>query len=482
MCMTEDHFRCQCVCETQYGVQEGLIQYSQQPTRVALIYAVKPGDPIRVYDPLGLLHGHEPKFKELFLENDHWRRKTSAVSRLHNGRELSVDDNLDLTGLVSWGGRSLPIFYQVWFTEHHADMCHVGPTRRWLEQAAYRLSHAFANPQRAYTGISGQFLREYATHAVRDYIVDQMNLHLGMDTGLRVYPILYSILDISRTREEGVWPRGELLFVDPSTVETVPYVARFPVHEQPLLVNHKHMCKLLLASEGSNRKLVSDGQVVLGIAADKLPPFRLIAEFRGGHGFVHINDDLLCSFYDGSFHSSTMKANMVQLEESLLELDLEPRAGAKLFRVVSDIVHLAQRKKHGCSLVLDFNEQPEEISGQDLEWSLDLQDPTMLELAQSLAKVDGALHLGADLQLRRFACLLDGPSTGTEDRARGARFNSAIRFTADRPHVIVVVVSSDRKVSVIQEGVEINAQCQWAPVSVCPTLPPTIEEWLAMQS
>jgi DNA integrity scanning protein DisA with diadenylate cyclase activity len=102
----------------------------------------------------------------------------------------------------------------------------------------------------------------------------------------------------------------------------------------------------------------------------------------------------------------------------------------------------------------------------------------MMELAQSLAMVDGALHIGADLNLYRFGCLLDGRSAGTEDRARGARFNSAIRFTSERPGAIVVVVSSDRKVYVIQEGVEINAQCRWLPVSGCPLMPPTIEEWL----
>jgi DNA integrity scanning protein DisA with diadenylate cyclase activity len=119
-----------------------------------------------------------------------------------------------------------------------------------------------------------------------------------------------------------------------------------------------------------------------------------------------------------------------------------------------------------------------EIAGQDLERSLDLKDPLMMELAQSLAMVDGALHIGADLELYRFGCLLDGHSVGTEDRARGARFNSAIRFTAERPGVIVVVVSSDRRVYVIQEGVEINAQCRWSPVSGCPVMPPTIEAWL----
>ena len=61
-------------------------------------------------------------------------------------------------------------------------MCSIGPTERWLEHAAWRFAHDMANESALYTGISGSFLREYATHAVRDDVVDRMNLLLGWDT------------------------------------------------------------------------------------------------------------------------------------------------------------------------------------------------------------------------------------------------------------------------------------------------------------
>ncbi len=67
-------------------------------------------------------------------------------------------------------------------------MCSIGPTERWLEHAVYRFSHDIANEEELYTGISGGFLKEYATHAVRDYIVDEMNVLIGWDTRIRVYP------------------------------------------------------------------------------------------------------------------------------------------------------------------------------------------------------------------------------------------------------------------------------------------------------
>jgi len=103
----------------------------------------------------------------------------------------------------------------------------------------------------------------------------------------------------------------------------------------------------------------------------------------------------------------------------------------------------------------------------------------LLALAKSLAKVDGALHIGSDLHLHGFACLLDGRAIQGENRARGARFNSALRFTAEHKNLIVVVLSSDRPVSVIQGGVELSAQCEWEAFSKLSSTPPTLKEWLS---
>ena len=123
-------------------------------------------------------------------------------------------------------------------------------------------------------------------------------------------------------------------------------------------------------------------------------------------------------------------------------MDSSARHG--LFRVVNEIVHEAAKEMHGCTLVIDLSPEPAELSGQQLENPVDLQEQHLLELAKALAKLDGALHLRGDLHLHGFACLLHGSAIKGEDRARGARFNSALRFSAEHPQVIIVVVSSDR--------------------------------------
>ena len=123
-----------------------------------------------------------------------------------------------------------------------------------------------------------------------------------------------------------------------------------------------------------------------------------------------------------------------------------------------------------------MNEIPANLSGQKVESPINLDTPRFLDLACSLAKVDGALHLSRDCKLQNFACLLDGNTIPGEDRSRGARYNSALRFTAENPNFIVVVVSSDRPVSVIQKGMKLrstddteNTQCMIRPM--------TLEAW-----
>ena len=479
--MNSRNFHRQCIFDTLQGLQEGLSRYSS-PSRVALIYAVTPDDPVRIDDPQNLLAGHEPKFKELYLDSDQWRQKVPpSLSFMAYGHTVA-EPNLHLAGLISCGGRSRSIFYQMWFTEHHPDMCSTGPTECWLEHAAYRLSHDFANQAPLYTGISGSFLREYAAHAVRDYIVDCMNEMLGWDTPLRIYPILDAILGISRTREEGAAARGKLVFVEPGALPEVAFLARFPDNERPLLHHFKHVRKLLQAVEGSDRKLVSDGRYIVGIAAHSMPGFRLTADFRYHQGFLTLNHSPVCSFADGSFHSTTHRAKLVQVEEILLEADLEPAAGSQLFRIIATLVHAAEDERYGCTLVIDLNPTPIPIAGQALERPLDLTAEADCELAKALSRVDGALQIGADLKMHRFACLLDGLTVPGEDRARGARFNSALRFTAMHPRLLVVVVSSDRPVSVIQEGVELNAQCELPPLSGCRQEPLRLLDWISIRS
>jgi len=475
--MKNDSVKNLCLFHIIDGLRQGLSHFSG-PSRAALIYAEMDDDPIRVYDPQDLLRGHEPRLEEIYLASDQWRVNAPNIQDFTLFGQMYPEKNLELSGLISYGGRTRSIFYQMWFTEHHPDMCSIGPTERWLEHTVSLLSLDFAFEDPFYTETSSYALREYATHAVRDNIYDELSLMFGWDARIFVFPILDAILGISKTREEGSWPRGKLVFVSPADLSELQFLVRFPRLERPSLKNSKHIRKLLQAVENSDRKLVSFGKRAEGIATGKMPERRSTADFRGEYGFLRLAGKSVCSFSDGSVYSSTRRPNLVYLEEALLESHLDTSSRHDMFQIVSGIVLEAGEQKHGCTLVIDLNDQPIEIAGQRLEHPIALQQAQLLELAKSLAKVDGALHIGSDLHLHGFACLLDGRAVQGEDRARGARFNSALRFTAEHQNLIVVVVSSDRPVSVIQGGVELSAQSEWDPFSKLSSTPPTLKEWL----
>jgi hypothetical protein len=460
------------------GLKEGLKQFSGE-SRVALIFATGKNAPVHICDPQNLLHGHEPKLKEIYLDSDGWRNNAINASQQSVLDQPLPEPNLQLAGLISYGGKSRSVFYQMWFTEHHPNVCSIGPTERWLEHAVWLMSQDVISAHSVHSGTSGYVLAGYATRSVCDYIVDLFNESSGMDMQLPVYQVLNTILDISNTKEEGQWPQGEICFIEPRMLNNLNFIAKFPEREQPTLSNAKHIRKLLIAVENANRKLVSDGKHVVGIVTGKLPESRLTADFRLGHGFIRMNGEPVCSFRDGSYHSFTHQAKLVQLEELLLDLKIEPQERKHLlFQAINKIVHHAEDKKHGCTLVIDLNKPILKISGQHLTLPLDLRQDHIIELAQSLSKLDGALHIGPGPDLYAFGCILDGFAIPGEDRARGARFNSALRFTEQYKNVIVVVVSEDKPVSVVQDGIELRAQCDWKPTSSCMSKPPILKDWL----
>lgn len=468
-----------CISDILHGLQEGLSEFSG-PSRAAVIYCLSPDSGLFICDPQSLLRGYDPALSKLFLQQKVWFSDTFSQQDRTKFSHIQPVRDLHLDGLISHGGRSGSVLYQVWFTEHHPNICSTGPTQRWLEHAVLRLSHDIANGETFYTGISGNFLKEYAGHSVRDHLVDESNFHLGLDSEVRIYPILRAILGISKTPEEGARPMGRLLFVEPRLLEKVPFLARFHAGEQPQLENFKHVRKLLQSVEGSVNSLISDGQSIVGIAPECQPDFSILADFNGKYGFIKTGDELVCSFADGRFHSTTNRAKLVEVEEALLEVErLNADERSNLFQIITSLVHQAEHSSHGCTLVIDLGREPMDIPGHKFDHPLNLMEERERQLAASLSALDGALHISASCRLHGFACLLDGHTIPGEDLARGARYNSALRFCREHKEVIAVVVSSDtRPVSIIRRGIEMNGQCVWRAPTSCIFSPVLLEEWL----
>ncbi len=447
----------QLVAEILSGVRDGLSKFSGL-SRIAVIYQLDAGSELSICDPQDLLRGYETKIRATLF--DEAMKPFKSAHNLQNQHYSEIDrdiNQVELDGVISYGGQSGPVFYQMWFCDHNPEILSTGPIKRWLGHAALRFSHDVANGEELYTGISGWFLREFATHAVLDQIVLEHKRTLGLDSQFEIYSILSAILGIANIREESKSPHGKLVFIDPALIDSLDFMVRFDKLELPLLDNYKHVRKLLQAVHKLPNKLVSDGSNIIGIARGRIPQFHLTADFRGLFGFLKVNGQRICSFADGAYVAKTQQAKLFEIEEILYDFDLDSSVRASLFHIAASIVHYAQKENFGCSIVLDLSDPLTEIAGQNLEASLDLERSNLLELAFDLARVDGSLQVCRDRHLHRFGCLLDGPSIKTEDLSRGARYNSALRFTARNLQTIIIVVSSDRPVSVICNGLEYSS-------------------------
>jgi hypothetical protein len=470
-----NRYHLHCLRHVLEGLRRGLCKFSG-PTRTAVIYTINPQDPLRILDPQDLLREHKAGIKAYYMDTDEWRHSLPKPDRtLFDQHPVQC---LELPGVLSLGRYTHGSAYQMWFTNRQADLCSPGPIYRWLEFALAQLDQSFTVQDSLSVESAGHLLQEMAVHAVHDHIVGECARITGSSPGFNVYNLLESIIQISKTPEEGAWARGHLGFVEPSDISQIHFLIRFPKAERPLLENYKHVRKLLQTVERSRRTLVSDGKFIIGITIDDLPPPDLCCEFRGRHGMLILDGIPVCSFSDGAFQGANRKPNLITLQEALRQWPLTREHRNNLFNGITRIVAAAGEEKYGCTIVIDPSNPPLHLSGQGLETPIGLDPDENLSLAAALAKVDGALHIDRNLRLRAFACLMDGPSLQTEDRARGARYNSALRFTVKHPDLLVVVVSSDRPVSVIQNGADLSQPQVWPIIPTSLRIPPTLVHWL----
>ncbi|MBT8353280.1 MAG: DNA-binding protein, partial [Desulfofustis sp.] len=72
------------------------------------------------------------------------------------------------------------------------------------------------------------------------------------------------------------------------------------------------------------------------------------------------------------------------------------------------------------------------------------------------------------------------PAIANEDRARGAGYNSALRFTSCHPNTVIIVVSADRPVSVIRNGYE-HVNMVGTADSTAQIAPQKLQDWLSIE-
>ncbi len=454
------------------GLRRGLSRFMGQ-SRVALLLSNQENGPIFVFDPHGLLSSYKSELKQFYIDSQEWRQHPPFSAGAGSAYNCTGPV---LPGLISCGRQSSAVSYQMWFAAAHPALCSDGPIEEWLAKASWILAHELAVGTSLFTSSATHTLESYGRYAISDYLLFQLRKILRGEPGFRPEDILSSIASISTTYEEGKLATGSLVFVSSKTLASLDSIVRFPDGTGPSIKDHKHARKLLTMVERTDRFLISDGQTILGIGSGPVPESAVAARFRHGHGEVSLGQKLICTFLEGEFSGLGRMPQLQELQASISRKLNDPTSGSQLLHGIANLVQVAQDLGHGCTIVVDFGSPMRSIPGQTLEQPLLLSDS--VDLVEGMSRIDGALHLDSSGRLHAFACLLDGKAVEGEDRARGARYNSALRFTADCQQSLAVVVSADGPVAILEGGRQINLPPVWAARDSVYMEPPTLDAWL----
>lgn len=119
--------------------------------------------------------------------------------------------------------------------------------------------------------------------------------------------------------------------------------------------------------------------------------------------------------------------------------------------LIVSLVHEAERKKHGTMLLVtkDAKQEAQRLGNQATPIRPEILTP---ELLGNLTPIDGAVVLDPEGTCYAIGAILDGMATEEGNPARGARYNSAVRYIATSKHpCIAIVISEDGGVDFIPD-------------------------------
>jgi len=116
------------------------------------------------------------------------------------------------------------------------------------------------------------------------------------------------------------------------------------------------------------------------------------------------------------------------------------------------IVETAMEQTHGTTIVITerAGEEAARLAGQATPI-----EPVVLgeEMIRRVTSIDGAVLLDAEGRCHAIGAILDGRATAKGRPARGARYNSALRYVCDAGcPTLAVVISEDGRVDVLPDG------------------------------
>lgn len=269
----------------------------------------------------------------------------------------------------------------------------------------------------------------------------------------RPFHLFDELTRLSQTDYERRVLRGRLLICDPADGR-LSLSAKL---RQPVPLSDTKRVRKLLEASAKSFVAISDSELVWGFAAmpvaeESYPYYVVDFVDRGQWSLRRPDGGVLMRHANGRamIPSAKIEFNLFS-ERFALEFPAASRADAQ---VVYGLIQGAAQQEHGTTLVVVDDASSEAARLQpgvfQLERPRRLQGPEL----ERLAAMDGALLLDPQGQCHAIAAILDGLAHSTKgDSARGARFNSSIRYIESRKtdgkKTLVIVISEDGNVDLL---------------------------------
>lgn len=456
-----------------WGLVEGIRRFAG-PMRVAFL-RYQPSDfSLHLVDPDGLFTGQPGLLETIKKSYVSWSDEEKE-QWLRFGRDVVIGDMHGETIKVPAHSlrRQDRLTSGIWFASLPNDAEWTRSLfRQYLLEAKYYTGLLLNNKtERAPTASEAlkHSLARFDFRAVVREVRARLSSNFNEET---VVKLLRSFLAISRSREEGSRANGTLsVHPEPTTVSDDQI---FQFSETGVLLEHsKHLGKVLSLSDTptaieldgkdalkgevavpSGKYVLCDETKAVAMAAGSLPEGSLALQLVHGRGRLSavrerdgiLSADLIAYIEDGRFHARTVNSTEY-LKRSLADDELAECT----LQAVTTIARSARQRGHGCILVIDEQAPQRRVAyapGDWLEEPLSLDDEASLSLAELASKVDGACMMDRSGSFYAFGCILSGEASEKEDRGRGARHNSAIRYTESFEGSLAIVVSEDGPVTV----------------------------------
>ena len=219
--------------------------------------------------------------------------------------------------------------------------------------------------------------------------------------------------------------------------------------KNPVRLRESRTMRKILQITDDTMSVLADPTRAYGLGASKIAPDVVEVSITGHATWeASVNGD---KFVRVAYGRATIPNQLIEFNE--LKDIAERTIGNANTRRIWGIVQAVQESGQGAIIVVskDPEEETARLGGEGMPIEPDYLEP---EEIVRLASVDGAVILGPDGRCHAFGVILDGVANEGGDRARGARFSSAVRYQnmeMETAGSTIVVISDDGTIDLLPQ-------------------------------